>query len=161
MEPFFLKVGVKEPTKNKVAPLHITEFLDITNNMAVQTHFVHLVQAFCGVRLNNGPIPLPTLPKTPTTTAAGNTGFHIKTLTAQRTLNEGDWYEMQFLIAAERFNRWQKDKNKYKIVKIDVVLNPVLLAAFDKKQQEFKRNGIPHTTELGYHGTKGSVIVYL
>ena len=41
---------------------------------------------------------------------------------------------------------------------VDVILNPKILAAFEKKKQEFKKKGIPCDPIYAYHGTNPSVI---
>lgn len=79
-------------------------------------------------------------------------GFKKTTMYPKRTMDMNNPYDIHYSLAEGRFYRLQTGK-QMKVVKIDIVENPVLEAKFSAKQAEFKSKGIPSDPVFGFHGT--------
>ena len=84
-----------------------------------------------------------------------STGFQRRTLKAKRTIDLNDPFENTFRFAEGAYLR---QNGPGTIKEIDIVSNPVLSVAFDKKIDEFKRANKPSKPIYAFHGTKVSVI---
>ena len=83
------------------------------------------------------------------------TGFQRRTLKAERTIDLNDPFENTFRVAEGAYLR---QNGPGTIKEIDIVSNPDLNIAFEKKIDEFKRANKPCKPIYAFHGTKVCVI---
>jgi hypothetical protein len=82
-----------------------------------------------------------------------------KTMTASRTVDFQDPYEIYYNFAESHFRRMAANSNpplspqQATIKSIDIVINQDLSVQFEKTKREFKRKSIPDDEILAYHGT--------
>ena len=79
----------------------------------------------------------------------------------KREFDPNDEMQMHFRIAESQFLRTQHlssvsnpIKFEHKLIKVEFVVNPRLIKAFEDQEAEFKLKGVPHKTVLAFHGTK-------
>ena len=75
-----------------------------------------------------------------------------------RYVNINDPNEVMYRFVLEHFYRNERVGS---IESIDIISNPKLKAAFEKKQTEFERRTIPYLPTFVYHGTNVSSIDYI
>lgn len=80
-------------------------------------------------------------------------------LTPSRTFDPNDQMQMHFRVAESHFNRLLGRGGSVKLAKVEYVINPKLIKAFDQQRDQFKKRGIPSDIVLAFHGTKSRAVV--
>ena len=106
------------------------EFVVYNPHQAIPAYIIHFVKG--NISNIQTKLPMP--------------GFKKTTMDPYRNM------DMNYCVAESRFYRLQTGK-QMKVVKIDIIENPVLEAKFSAKQAEFKSKGIPSDPVFGFHGT--------
>ena len=123
------------------------EFIIFDPDQALPEYVIHFSDS------NN---PLPSFPKTPTSTP-----FAVTKMKASRMVNFHDPYEMYYSFAESHFRRMASTKSGIfslksedaEITSIDIVINKDLEGKFEATKRCFKHEGIPDNEILAYHGT--------
>ena len=89
------------------------------------------------------------------TTITG-TGFTKINMKPSRTVDMNNPRENIFRFAESHYYRQRQGSGDIK--SIDIISNPLLEAAFERKQKEFKSKNVPHKFIFAYHGTNAAAI---
>lgn len=85
------------------------------------------------------------------TPSLSSSNFHIREVKPTRNFNENDQDQMHFRVCESHLLR---QAPKWKLLKIELVENPMLMQQFEEQRSTFQKNGIPSVTVLAFHATR-------